>query len=175
MKKRARINKLNYIHGDMDLLLGEDSDIFKANRIFGEPISNHYSRPTLILGENARMGSSHLLDMCDNITIGDNSMLAGTESQIWTHSFYFSKDGKKTYRVDSPVEIGHNCYIGARCVMSPGAIIPNSTTIGANVCVSKPLERSGLYVSQPLRFIPFDPDTAILRHKHLRDDIYQKQ
>lgn len=30
--------------------------------------------------------------------------------------------------------------------------------IGANTCVSKNLDMSGLYVSQSLRFIEFDPD-----------------
>lgn len=112
---------------------------------------------------HAKIGVKHMLDMTRNITIGENSMLAGSDSQIWTHGFYFSKQGEQTARIDGDVNIGHNCYIGARCVILSGVRIGNAVTVGANACVSKSILNQGLYVSQPLRCIPFDPDETIKR------------
>lgn len=88
-------------------------------------------------------------------------MLAGADSQIWTHGFYFSKEGDKVVRIDGDVKIGHNCYIGARCIINGGVEIGDCITIGAGTCVPKTILEQGLYVSQPLRYIPFDPDEAM--------------
>lgn len=42
-----------------------------------------------------------------------------------------------------------------------GVCIGDSITIGANSCISKTIMEQGCYVSQPVRFIPFDPDKAM--------------
>jgi len=80
---------------------------------------------------------------------------------VWTHGFYFAKEGDKVVRIDGDVRIGHNCYVGAKCVITAGVEIGDCITIGAGTCVPKTILQQGLYVSQPLRFIPFDPDEAM--------------
>jgi acetyltransferase-like isoleucine patch superfamily enzyme len=56
------------------------------------------------------------------------------------------------------VVIGNNCHIATKVVLL-GCKISDGITIGANSCVSKDLEKSGLYVNQPLRYIEsYDPD-----------------
>ena len=99
--------------------------------------------------------------MTDDITILDNTILAGLETNIWTHSFYVSKSSGYVARIDKSVIIGRNCYIGSRCTILPGVRISDGVTVGAHVCVSKDLDKSGLYVSQPCRFINFDSDEKI--------------
>ena len=99
-----------------------------------------------------------LLDMTDSITIGESSMLAGADTQIWTHSFLFSKTEKKYARIDSPVVIGKHCYIGARCTILSVVNIADAITVGACTCVSKSLNVQGLYTSQDLKYKKFDPD-----------------
>ena len=66
----------------------------------------------------------------DIITIGDNVVL-GRGSDIITHcpvSFYNGKD--------STIVIGNNVYIGARCIILPGAKIGNNVVIGAGSVVA---------------------------------------
>lgn len=164
MGKNTRIGHLNFIKGWFDLNMAEKASIHLQNKITRilSPQGN-YCKATLDMKYHAKIGVKHLLDMTRNITIGENSMLAGSDSQIWTHGFYFSKLGEQTARIDGDVTIGHNCYIGARCVILSSVRIGNAVTIGANACVSKSILKQGLYVSQPLRSIPFDPDEAIKR------------
>lgn len=165
MKKGARIGNLNFIKGSFELLMDEKSEINLQNKITSRmDFLSAKGRSTLSLHYHAKIGVKHLLDLTDNIIIGKNSMLAGANSQVWTHGFYFSKEGEGVSRIDGEVCIGRNCYLGARCVICAGVSIPNTTTIGANTCVTKSLLKSGLYVNQPLRFIDFDPDIAIEKY-----------
>ena len=162
MKKGARIGKFNFIKGDFDLLMEEKSDINMQNKVSAR--MDHLpskGRSVMHLKYHAKIGVGHLLDVTDNIVMGENSMMAGAGSQVWTHGFYFSKEGEGVSRIDGEVCIGRNCYLGARCVICAGVSIPDATTIGANACISKSLLQSGLYVNQPLRYVAFDPDRAI--------------
>lgn len=162
IKKNARIGHLNFIKGYFNLKMDERSEINLQNKISRKNNPNgNYCLATVYLNRHAKIGVKHLIDATSNITIGENSMLAGAESQIWTHGFYFSKEGDKVVRIDGDVEIGHNCYIGARCVITAGVTIGDCITVGAATCVSKSIKQQGIYVSQPLRFIPFDPDEAM--------------
>lgn len=165
--QNAYINHLNIIKGDFYMTMEKDSWINHSNKI--SSIAKSYKTVRLHLKENAKIGVSHVLDMTDSITIGDYSMLAGSSTQIWTHSFYYSKNTSKIARIDHPVIIGSHCYIGSRCCITAGVSIADAITIGAQTCVSKSLLKQGLYVSQPLRYIEFDPDLKI---SELGDMIY---
>lgn len=155
----GRINHLNFIRGAFSVNIAKGAWINNQNKI--SAIGDVYHEVSLVLKENAKIGVKHLLDMTDSIIIGENSMLAGADTQIWTHNFYFSKDSSKIAREDAPVVIGRNCYIGARCTIMAGVRISNAITVGAQCCVPKSLLKQGLYVSQGLRHIDFDPDKRI--------------
>lgn len=113
------------------------------------------------MNERAKIGVKHLLDMTDSIIIGHDSMLAGADTQIWTHNFFFSAHTTKIAREDASVRIGNNCYIGARCTITAGVDIGDAITVGANSCVTKSLRKQGLYVGQGLRYLEFNPDEKI--------------
>ena len=150
------IRHLNFIKGNFSVKINQKAWINNQNKI--SSIGNTYHDIYLVLHEGAKIGVKHLLDMTDSIIIGKNSMLAGADTQIWTHNFYFSKKSSKIAREDAKVIIGSNCYIGARCTIMAGVNISNSITVGAHCCISKSLIKEGLYVGQGLRFIEFDPD-----------------
>lgn len=139
--------------------MGRESWINNQNKI--SSIGETYHEVRLTLLENAKIGVKHLLDMTDSITIGRNSMLAGADTQIWTHNFIFAKHSSEIAREDAAVTIGNNCYIGARCTIMAGVTVSDAITVGAATCVAKDLERQGLYVGQGLRYIEFDPDKKI--------------
>lgn len=142
----SKINHLNFIRGDFSIIMKIGSWINNQNKI--SAIDNAYHNVNLVLEERAKIGVKHLLDMTDSIFIGKDSMLAGADTQIWTHNFYFSKNSSKIAREDAPVIIGKNCYIGARCTIMAGVNISNGITIGAHCCVPKSLLKQGLYVGQ---------------------------
>lgn len=156
MKKGTSIGHINFIKGDFSVSMECNSWIKNQNKI--SSTSHSYHKVVLSLGERAAIGAGHLLDMTDSVTIGDYSMLAGAGTQIWTHAFFFSKNSSKFARLDASVSIGKHCYIGARCCILSGVTISDAVTIGAQTCVSKSLDKQGLYVSQGLRYIEFDPD-----------------
>lgn len=162
MKEGAYIGNFNFIKGNFNLIMEECASINLQNKITSilSPQST-YQISKLYLKAYSKIGVKHLLDLTDSITIGSYSMLAGSDSQIWTHGFYFSKQGNKVSRIDGNVYIGNNCYIATRCVICAGVSINDAITLGANSCVSKNLTKQGLYVNQALRFIEFDPDIDI--------------
>lgn len=168
MGRGAQIKGKNLFKGAFDIDMHEKSAINYHNKIYAD--NSPYTNRTLELGENTIIGISHSFDLTRSIIIGDNSIFAGSNSQVWTHSFYHSKEGSKRWRVDSDIHIGNNVYIGSMCVICPGVTICDSTHIGAAVCVSKSLTKSGLYVNQPLRFIEMDPDEAVKRYKVIQEE-----
>lgn len=151
------------------------SSIHNLNKI--SSIAVLYESVCLHLRRNARIGVSHLLDLTSSITIGENSMLAGADTQIWTHSFYFEETGMGYVRVDGEVHIGSNCYIGARCTILPNVFIGNAITVGAATCVSKSLKNKGAYVSPPVIHLDYSFDEAVLKLKgrEMMSRIYKKQ
>ena len=66
-------------------------------------------------------------------------------------------------RIDGSIHIGNNVYIGSGCMVSMGVRIADAVTVGSLSSVSKSLEQSGLYVSQPLRHIETDFHASVAR------------
>lgn len=66
------------------------------------------------IGVNVRIGNDHLFDCWSNITIGDNTWIAGRGSQFWTHGT--SKSVK-----DRSIVIGSDAYIGSGSLFAPGS------------------------------------------------------
>lgn len=172
MRMGAQIKYFNRIKGRFGIFLGQRAVINQFN-IITSGLSN-FRESTLSLGDNSIIGVSHLLDMTANICIGDNSILAGSDSQLWTHGFYHSKSGRERWRIDGRINIGDNVYLGTRSVVCAGVCICNATTVGAGSVVSKSLEEPGLYVNQALRHIYFDPDEAIKELYPVMDHVYEK-
>lgn len=161
MKKGAKIGKLNRIKGNIDVELDEKA-FFDHKIVANGPnkILPVKGRSKLYLGKGAHIVKG-LLNLSDSIYIGNNSTIAGSGSEFWTHSFYI---GKELSRVDGSIRIGDNCYIGSKCIFMPGIYVADNITVGAGSCVAKSLLDKGTYVNQALRFIPISTDEAILKY-----------
>lgn len=161
MKKGAKIGKLNRIKGNINVELDEYA--FIDHKIVASGPSQYpqgKERSFLFLGKGTHIVRG-LLNLTDSIYIDDNSTIAGSGSEFWTHSFYI---GRELSRVDGGIHIGKNCYIGSRCILMPGVKVADNITIGAGSCVSKSLNEKGTYVNQALRYIPVNADKAILKY-----------
>lgn len=153
IEKNGYIGRMNKMNGPIEIVLGEKAAIGNRNSIYRGPIGVSYGSAILKLGSVSKITANHRLDCTRSIVIGNYSILAGHESQLWTHGYYHDSAGPGRFRVDGEIEIGNNVYIGSRCIINAGVKIGDAIVVGANSCVSKSLLEVGTYVSQSLRFI----------------------
>lgn len=156
MQEGSCIQHFNFIKGNFTVLLRESSLIRIKNKISG-PMQG-WSKIKFILGKKSSIQVGHIFDVTANIIIGEQTLFAGVGTQVWTHSFYLEKQGNGCHRIDGDIIIGNKVNVSSRCIICCGISIKDNIMIGANTCISKSLDMSGLYVNQSLRFIEFDPD-----------------
>ncbi len=156
LKEEAYIGHFNLIKGPLKVILNSYAAIGISNTIKRAKMGIVIGDAALKLGILTKITSNHFIDCCCNVTLGDYSILAGINSQIWTHGYVHDIKGAGRFRVDGKVTVGNNVYIGSMSVINPGVSISDSITIGSSSCVSKSLSKPGLYVSQQLRFIKRD-------------------
>lgn len=180
IQKGGYIGKFNNIKGPIEISLAEKAAIGNWNSVYRAPIGVTYGISVLKIGTLSKITAHHRLDCTRSITLGDYSILAGHDSQLWTHAYYHDKQGAGRFRIDGEIFIGNNVYIGSRCIIAGGVSIANAVTVGAGACVSKSLNEAGTYVNQALRYIPKDETDARLKFKKVEgfticEDVYEKK
>lgn len=160
MEQGARIKRFTLFKGGFSVLMHEKAVIKGFSKITNSTMLQ-YRKIHLEIGKGSILGISSLVDMTGNVTIGDYTVFAGSDAQIWTHSYYHSKTVPKRFRIDGDVVVGNNNYIGSRCILTSGVTTADNISVGAGTVISKSLEKPGLYVNQPLRFLEFDPEEKI--------------
>lgn len=141
MKEYSRIGHLN-ICKNIDLLqLDQHSIIENLNWITGFPsIKNsiHFVDfkeriPALIIGEHSAITSRHSIDCTDTIEIGKFTTLAGSKTQILTHSIN-PMTGKQEC---NKIFIGNYNFIGTSCVILNTCITSDYSIFGAMSLLNK--------------------------------------
>jgi len=180
MQPKSYFGRLNVVKGPIIIDLHEQAAIGNSNVITRAPIGVSYGESRLTLGILSKITANHRIDsMCD-ITFGDYTTLAGSGSQIWTHGYYHEKEGSGRYRIDGPIHLNDNVYIGSMCVFNAGVTIESGITVGSGSSISKDLKERGLYVSQPLRYIDSNAEVAKTKlHKvigqNICEEVYTKK
>lgn len=125
----AMIGHANIIMGGQSVTVGEGAVIGRFNEINAilNPLAHSEVESTLVIGARAIVTASHKIDYTHRVTLGDNVVLAGRLSNIWTHNRQQVK----------PVEIGRNCYIGSGIQMAPGTSIGPYCVVGMGAIVTK--------------------------------------
>lgn len=155
MMPHSLIGYGNMILGPFAMLLDERAAIGNRNRVRRAPqgaVAVGYS--VLRLGELAKVTGGHYIDCTCSVRLDKFSVLAGADSQVWTHGYVHDREGEGRYRIDGRVSIGSNVYIGSRCVITAGVQIANGAIVGAGTTVARDLPNASLYVSGPLRELP---------------------
>lgn len=153
MSSESYIQNMNVIVGPMIIYLCGKAKIGNRNEIRRAKKSITWGKSILKLGYNTKITSQHSIDCCRPIIIGDNSIIAGKASQLWTHGYVHEEVGHGRVRVDGSIRIGSNVYIGSGTIINCGLKINNSITVGSHSSVSKSLVLPGMYVSQNLRYL----------------------
>ncbi|SHE88054.1 transferase hexapeptide (six repeat-containing protein) [Psychroflexus salarius] len=103
----------------------------------------------LKMGENSRIIYNHKIDLANEVSIGENSWLAGDYSQIWTHGSLKTKLGK-----DLSVNIGNNVYLGSGVLIAPGVKINSNNLVGlGSVVLSSIKEQSCVVSGNPAKIV----------------------
>ena len=68
-----------------------------------------------------------------------NSIRIAHETQIFDTNFHFMEKVEEPgyYPISKPISIGSYCWVGNRSTISPGACLPNYTTVASNSLVNK--------------------------------------
>ena len=69
------------------------------------------------------------------------------ETQIFDSNFHFMEKVTASgyYPISKPVSIGAYCWIGNRCTISPGTVLPDYTTVASNSLVNKDFSQLNTY------------------------------
>lgn len=161
LREGAAIGSMNVIKRGQSALLKRRAAIGNRNVILRGWTPSAIRSSLLKIGYNSKITSSHYLEMTECISVGDNSVVAGVRSQIWTHGFVHDRTGPGRKLVIGPVVIGDNVYVSSGCIINCGLRIANAVSIGSGASVAKSLEEEGVYVAQPLRHLRRTPDERV--------------
>lgn len=182
MRNGAYLGRSNVIYGPISISLAERAAIGNNNKIVRGPLGLVASGPArLRLGELAKITAEHRLDCTTSVSIGAFSTMAGTSCQLWTHGYVHDRAGSGRYRIDGPVRIGHNVYIGSASIITAGVTIADGVIVGAGTTVARSLLEPGLYVSAGLRQLrhPDNPDQRadlmLVQDEQLCERVYVKR
>ncbi len=178
LRKKAQIKSRNRMRGPINILLQREASISNSNSIYraGSPVS--YGMSHLKLGVLGQLVSKHHLDCTRSIEIGDYTTIGGLGTQFWTHGYFHAPEGRERIRIDGEIILGNNVYVGTACIFNPAVKIADGVCIGGGACISKSLNRPGMYVTQSLRYIEKDIDSIRERldkvEHQVIDEVYEK-
>ncbi|MBT8582840.1 hypothetical protein G6653_08670 [Polynucleobacter paneuropaeus] len=120
------IKSLNLFRGPIKVSIGAGSRIGKLNRFtcpahVEDPLLSHMKyTPILEIGKRVLILDENFFDLFGKITIGDDSWIAGHDSQFWTHGVSV---------MDRDISIGEGNYIGSAVRFAPGSSINNKNVV----------------------------------------------
>jgi acetyltransferase-like isoleucine patch superfamily enzyme len=163
MRHASYLGAANILKGRFSCCLARNAAIGNRNFVgLGNLLSAH--PPVLLkLGTWAKITASHYVNVEESIKIGEYSTIAGAGSQLWTHGYVHMSSGLDRAEVRGRITIGSNVYIGAHSCIGPGITIVDRVAVGAHSSVATSLERPGVYVSQPLRYVPSSGEERIAK------------
>ena len=181
LDNNAFIKKYNKIMAkSLIVAIENNGSIGSRNSISRMSFPISYGLAALKIGVWGQIVHGCTLDCSRSITIGNYSTLGGTDTQLWTHGYYHGNEGIERIRIDGEIRIGNNVYVGSRCTFNPGVAIADGIHIGGHCCISKSLDKQGMYVAQPLRYIENNIDSVKTKLYKvdldgLVDDVYEKR
>ena len=168
--KSVRIGPLNIIRGGERVRLGDYAEIMRLNVLNAIPDHDCTTSPAsrLEIGRGAVVVSGHRIDFTDQVTIGQNVIIGGRNSSLWTHN----------RQSTAPIEIGDFCYLGSEVRLAPGARLAERSILGLGSVLAGPIDTPGSLVGGvPARIIrPLTAEDDALIHRKARrdapDDLY---
>ena len=108
----------------------------------GEHFVSYLRKQGMVIGKGARIFSdistseSYLIHIGDHTTISNNV-------QFITHDASIQKAIPQASDLFGRIEIGNNCFIGARSIIMYGVTLPDNTIVAAGSVVTKSISAKG--------------------------------
>jgi acetyltransferase-like isoleucine patch superfamily enzyme len=106
----------------------------------------------LTIGENCSIAPFVQIWANDKIYIGENTAIAA-HVQITTSTHDYHHRPYRNKRIDMPITIGKNVWIGGGAIILPGVIIGDNAVIGAGSVVTKNIPENTLAYGVPAKII----------------------
>ncbi len=104
----------------------------------------NYER-SLHIGTETLITSNHHFDVVGAFVLGNNSWIAGTASQFWTHGAGVQERN---------INIGECCYLGSAVRFSPGSSVGNNCIVGLGSVVTKKFDaNNSIIAGHPAKII----------------------
>ena len=133
-----------------ELTIGSNTLIHSDNVFQG--VSN------FTIGTNSRIINNHYFDLWNAIQIGNNTWIAGKNSQFWTHGSIHTKEEQK----DLSIVIKDNIYIGSSVCFAPGVVIESINLIGlGSVITTNFMESNTIIAGNPASVVKQNIDWRI--------------
>ncbi len=147
MAPGSTIRRFNRINNVASLTMENNSIIGTRNLISGTPtgLTPFKKHENLTLGNGSNIVAGHLFDLSDSVTIGADVTIGGQGTQFWTHGFDLNH-----VKIQAPIRIADNVYIGSGCMIMAGVKIVEAVSIGSGSVVPKSILESGFYISSNL-------------------------
>lgn len=129
--------------------------IFKGKCIIGHGSKISVgSSGKLIFGKNFAVAAETSIVAFSEIIFGNNCLLSWDILVMDTDFHKLKDESGNIINEPRPIVIGDHVWIGCRCLVLKGTIIPNNCVIGADSNVNKVLEKDNcLYIGNPCKMV----------------------
>lgn len=148
----GRVAPFNLIKHMTSISVSTGAHIGKMNVISAHPV---YARlyedgARLALDDNSYITSRHTLDCSGGMSVGELAAVAGRQTLVLTHSIDLGRDSQLAY----PVVVGERSFVGARCVLLGGAVLPSRSVLAAGSVLTRNSseQQSGVWAGAPATY-----------------------
>jgi acetyltransferase-like isoleucine patch superfamily enzyme len=167
----SRIGTFVLIRGCDEVRLAEGATIHMLVWVNAVRSSSPYfpgreRRPALVMGEGALITMLHFIDACDLVELAEYACIAGYGTLVQTHAIDFDALAQST----APVYIGDHSLIATRCLLLPGAEVPDKSIVAAGSVIGRRLEGHKVFAGVPAKPIrDVDPEAGffVRRFSHV--------
>lgn len=106
------------------------------------------------IGNRSMIGADSIVGSAAEVTIGDDVMM-GPQVLIYTsnHGIELGSPMRTQQSVNSPVTIGNDVWIGARCILLPGITINDGAVVAAGAVVSTDVPQNAIVGGVPAQLL----------------------
>lgn len=166
MGPRARIGHFTFARNVELLELGSGASLGNKNWISGFTLGSDLAfadsnrRAVLSIGDEAAITHGHRIDCTDSVTIGEFTTVAGWDTQFVTHAISVYDARQRC----APITVGRYCFVGTRCTLLKGTILPDYSVLGAgSVLAQKMNDTHKIYSGVPAQPVKqLSPDCKYL-------------
>jgi acetyltransferase-like isoleucine patch superfamily enzyme len=133
------IGHFNQIRLCRYLSVGNKVTIMNNNQITGSSQNSESWTNEIIIEESCYITSHHFFDISGGIIIGNDSVIGGRDTQIWSHSIKMIKGRREL--VPKKCIIGRKSYLGARVTLVCNTV-PSRSLVGAGAVIAKEFQES---------------------------------